>query len=198
MGRQDRPGFRPTGRALPDQRQGISERRCRCGVGRDWASPSWSRGSRTVGSASQGVIHLTRQAAQIAGSMGAIRMDSDGVLRTRLGTPVVAGVGYDPEVVRAAPAKAPIAAPKALGPRPDNQWGYATGPVVVHLGPSEFIGEHLDIEDERATDRGGTHRCGLLGFVLRQRSANGYDPIGRGRQQCLRTTPQASRGSPSE
>ena len=94
----------------------------------------------------EGVIHLTRQAAQIAGSVGAIRMDSDGVLRTRLGTPVVAGTGYDPDATPKAPAKAPVPAPKALGPRPDNQWGFGTGPVVVHLGPAEFIGEHLDIK----------------------------------------------------
>ena len=94
----------------------------------------------------EGVIHLTRQAAQVAGSQGAVRMDSDGVLRTRLGTPVSAGVGYNPATVPAAPALAPISAPAALGPQPDNQWGFATGPVTVHLGPPEFIGEHLDIE----------------------------------------------------
>lgn len=92
-----------------------------------------------------GVLHLTRQAAQIAGSQGAVRMDSDGVLRTRLGTPVVAGVGYNPATVPAAPAQAPIPAPAALGAQPDNQWGFATGPVYVHLGPSEFIGENLTI-----------------------------------------------------
>lgn len=93
----------------------------------------------------EGVLHLTRQAAQIAGSQGAIRMDSDGVLRTRLGTPVVAGVGYNPATVPAAPKKAAVPAPAKLGAQPDNQWGFATGPVSVHLGPSEFIGENLTI-----------------------------------------------------
>lgn len=91
----------------------------------------------------QGTLHLTRQAAVMAASANVIERVGDR-LYTALGTPVVAGVGYDPEVVPAAPAKAPVPAPKALGPRPDNQWGYATGPVYVHLGPSEFIGEHLD------------------------------------------------------
>jgi hypothetical protein len=94
-----------------------------------------------------GVIHLTRQAAQIAGSQGAIRMDSDGVLRTRLGTPVVAGSGYDPSLSPAAATATvtPVPAPAALGPRADNQWGFATGPVYVYLGESQHVGEHLDI-----------------------------------------------------
>lgn len=96
----------------------------------------------------QGVIHLTRQAAQIAGSVGAIRRNPDGVLQTRLGTPVIAGVGYGPEVVPGKPAATatPVPAPRALGKHDDNQWGFATGPVVVHLGPSQFLGEHLDIK----------------------------------------------------
>jgi hypothetical protein len=97
------------------------------------------------GLGTEGVLHLTRQAAQLAGSEGAVRMDSDGVLRTRLGTPVVAGTGYDPSVVPAAPAKAPVPAPVPLGARPDKQWAFATGPVHVHLGPVEDIGENLDI-----------------------------------------------------
>lgn len=95
------------------------------------------------GLGTQGVIHLTRQAALIAASQNAIERDGD-KLFTALGTPVVAGVGYDPAVTPAAPAQAAVPAPVALGPRPDNQWAYATGPVYVKLGGVEYIGEHLD------------------------------------------------------
>lgn len=91
----------------------------------------------------QGVIHLTRQAAAVAVSQNAIYREGD-QLFTGLGTPVVAGVGYDPSLTPKAPAKGPVPAPPTLGPRPDNQWGFATGPVTVHLGRAEHIGEYLD------------------------------------------------------
>lgn len=103
------------------------------------------QGLADCGLGTMGVIHLTRQVAQLATQGGAVVMGNDGVLHTQLGTPVVAGVGYDPAVTPAAPVEAPIPAPAVLGPQPDIQWGFATGPVIVHLGPSEFIGEHLDI-----------------------------------------------------
>ena len=95
------------------------------------------------GLGTKGTLHLTRQAALIAASQNALVREGD-KLFTALGTPVIAGVGYDPSVVPAAPANNPVPAPTALGPRPDNQWGFATGPVKVHLGPVEIIGEHLD------------------------------------------------------
>ena len=98
------------------------------------------------GLGTKGVIHLTRQAALIAASQNAIERDGD-KLFTALGTPVIAGVGYDPSVVPAAPAQAAVLAPAALAARPDNQWGFATGPVKVHLGPVEHIGEHLDMNN---------------------------------------------------
>lgn len=91
----------------------------------------------------QGVIHLTRQAAVMAASQNVIERDGD-KLFTALGTPVVAGVGYDPDKTPGAPAQAAVPAPAALGPRPDNQWGFATGPVYVHLGGVDDLGEHLD------------------------------------------------------
>ena len=47
------------------------------------------------GLGTQGVIHLTRQAAVVAASQNVIERDGD-KLFTALGTPVVAGVGYDP------------------------------------------------------------------------------------------------------
>ena len=95
------------------------------------------------GLGTQGVIHLTRQAAVVAASQNVIERDGD-KLFTALGTPVVAGVGYDPAVTPAAPKNSPVPAPPALGPRPDNQYGFATGPVYVRLGGVEIIGEHLD------------------------------------------------------
>lgn len=102
------------------------------------------------GLGTQGVIHLTRQAAVIAASQNVIEREGD-KLFTALGTPVVAGVGYDPAVAPAVPAHATATgtppafpAPPALGPRPDNQWAYATGPVYVKLGGVDNLGEHLD------------------------------------------------------
>jgi hypothetical protein len=95
------------------------------------------------GLGTEGVIHLTRQAAVVAASQNVIERDGD-KLFSALGTPVVAGVGYDPSLAPAAPAKAAVPTPPALGSRPDNQWGFVTGPVHVHLGPTEHIGEFLD------------------------------------------------------
>lgn len=70
----------------------------------------------------QGVIHTTRSVAS------ALRLKEDGkTLRTRIGTPVVAGVGYS----RKGPSGADAAAGKA--------WMYATGPVSVRLGPTSII-----------------------------------------------------------
>lgn len=87
----------------------------------------------------QGVIHMTRSAASKATEY-AIEWD-DGKLKTKLHTPVIAGVGYDPDVARATapPTEVPIPPPGPVGPAPTKQWMYASGPVVVHLGPSEII-----------------------------------------------------------
>jgi hypothetical protein len=66
----------------------------------------------------QGLIHATRDVAS------ALRLDSDSnTLKTELGTPVVAGVGYS----KRGPAGTLAPAGKA--------WMYATGPVSVRLGP---------------------------------------------------------------
>lgn len=91
----------------------------------------------------QGVIHLTRQAAVAAFGQNVLVREGD-KLFTALGTPVVAGAGYDPSLTPTAPAQAAVPAPPVLGARPDNQWGFATGPVYVHLGAVESIGEHLE------------------------------------------------------
>lgn len=102
------------------------------------------QGLADCGLGTAGVLHLTRQVAQLAGGLGALQLDALGVLRTALGTPVVAGVGYDPAVVPETPAVAPMPAPATLGHRPDKQWGYATGPLVVHLGPVDHFGVRID------------------------------------------------------
>jgi len=89
----------------------------------------------------QGTIHMSRSAASLAVTKKAVEW-RDGKLVSSLRTPVIAGVGYDPTVVRAAtapPPQVPIAPPDPVGPAPTTQWMYASGPVVVHLGPSEII-----------------------------------------------------------
>ena len=92
------------------------------------------------GLGTQGVIHMTRSAASLLTTKNAMEWNN-GKLQTLLHTPVIAGVGYDPNVVRASapPTQAPISPPDPVGPAPTIQWMYAGGPVVVHLGPSEII-----------------------------------------------------------
>ena len=87
-----------------------------------------------------GVIHMTRAEASLAAVGNAIVWDGS-KLTTILKTPVIAGVGYGPAVwFNPAPdTQTPIPAPVPVGPMPTKQWMYATGPVSVHLGPSEII-----------------------------------------------------------
>ena len=68
----------------------------------------------------KGVIHATRDVAT------ALRLDADdsNTLKTELGTPLVAGVGYS--------KKGPTGAVAPAG----KAWMYATGPVSVRLGPT--------------------------------------------------------------
>lgn len=68
----------------------------------------------------QGVIHAPRGVA----STLRLASDDSNTLRTELGTPVVAGVGYN----RMGPDRSEAPAGKA--------WMYATGPVSVRLGPT--------------------------------------------------------------
>jgi hypothetical protein len=70
----------------------------------------------------QGLIHAPRVVAST------LPLEQDGTtLRTSLGTPVVAGIGYS----RKGPTGADAPAGKA--------WMYATGPVSVRLGPTTII-----------------------------------------------------------
>jgi hypothetical protein len=88
-----------------------------------------------------GVIHMTRSAAALAPGTGTIEWDDNGKLVTILKTPVIAGVGYDTDVVWSSTPNSsiPVPAPGPVGPMATKQWMYATGPVSVHLGPSEII-----------------------------------------------------------
>lgn len=102
-----------------------------------------------------GVIHLTRQAAVIAAAAGALKLDEQGVLTTILGTPVAAGTGYDPSITPHSPVEedVPDSGPVAIHASP--HWAFATGPVFVHLGPVEYINEHLDIPNNMLTTLAG-------------------------------------------
>lgn len=92
------------------------------------------------GLGSAGVIHMTRAEASLASADGALIWEN-GKLMTVLKTPVIAGVGYDANVEWSSDpvTELPIPAPGPVGPMPTTQWMYATGPVSVHLGPSEII-----------------------------------------------------------
>lgn len=95
----------------------------------------------------QGVIHMPRLVAQVCATEGAIRMDKDGVLRTRLGTPVVAGGGYNITEEPLVPVQTAF---PVLSPAPVARdltgaaYMFATGPVYVHLGGVEVLVEVFD------------------------------------------------------
>ena len=92
------------------------------------------------GLGAMGVIHMTRSVAALAFAHNLIA-ESDGILKTGLGTPVVAGVGYVASYPRqtAASSPTPMPGPHPVQAMPTDQWMYATGPVSVHLGPSEVM-----------------------------------------------------------
>jgi hypothetical protein len=88
-------------------------------------------GDATIGS--KGVLHTPRLLASILKVK-----DSNGVLKTNLGTPVVAGAGYS----LTGPDGQPAAAGKA--------WMFATGPMTVRLGPVAVLpGEVSQAVDTR-------------------------------------------------
>lgn len=101
------------------------------------------QGLADIGLGVQGVIHLTREAALLALAARAVIREGDRLF-TALGTPVAAGAGYDPGAVPAAPAKKPVPAPKPPSAPPATQYGFATGPVHVHLGEPRLTGESLN------------------------------------------------------
>lgn len=75
------------------------------------------------GSGAQGVIHASRLVATALDFEG----DDDDVLRTKLGTPVVAGVGYS------------NVGPGGEVAPADHTWMYATGAVTVRLGDTYIV-----------------------------------------------------------
>ena len=94
-----------------------------------------------------GVIHMSRLIAQLCATEGAIRADKDGVLRTRLGTPVVAGGGYDITEEPLVPIQTAFPAPSPAPVARDltgEAYMFATGPVYVHLGAVEVLAEVFD------------------------------------------------------
>ncbi len=109
----------------------------------------WALGQCDAGA---GVIHMTRD---VASRLTQFLVNKNGKIYTILGTPVVVGSGYVsgtdgapaaslPSVTEAYP---PIPAP---GAAPTTSWMYATGPLVVHLGPVEYLGERRDIATNEA------------------------------------------------
>lgn len=80
-----------------------------------------------TGNGAQGLLHVPRSVASVDG----LSPDDNGVLRSNVDTPVVAGVGYSP-----APGETDVTI-------------YATGPVTVRLGPVVVVPE----EKSQAIDR---------------------------------------------
>ena len=146
----------------------------------------------------EGVIHLTRQAAQIAGSVGAIRMDSDGVLRTRLGTPVVAGVGYDPDAAPRPPRRPRSPRPRRLARVPTTSGASPPARSSCTWGPPSSSASTWT--SRRTCFRpwqDAPLRC--TGILAASSPSRWIRPRnGEEETTCLRITPRASRGSRSE
>lgn len=109
----------------------------------------WALGQSDAGTS---VIHMTRD---VASRLSQFLVKVGDKIYTILGTPVVVGSGYV-SGTDGAPAGAPPGAPEAyppipsIGAAPTTSWMYATGPVVVHLGPVEYIGERRDVATNEA------------------------------------------------
>lgn len=115
------------------------------------ASLEWALGQCSAGS---GVIHMTRDVASRLSSF--LFKDGDKVF-TVLGTPVVVGSGYTGVgPAGAVPAvTVPFPAIPVIGAAPTTSWMYATGPVSVHLGAVQYIGERRDAATNEITAMAG-------------------------------------------
>lgn len=107
------------------------------------SSLEWALGQCSAGS---GVIHMTRD---VASRLTYFLIKDGDKLSTVLGTPVVVGSGYVSGTAGQPAGSAPLAAEPypaipAIGAAPTTSWMYATGPVKVHLGPVQYIGERRD------------------------------------------------------
>lgn len=114
------------------------------------ASLEWALGQCSGGA---GVIHMTRD---VALRLSMFLVSEGNRLRTILGTPVVVGSGYVSGTGGAPAGSTPVApvtfpAIPIIGAAPTTSWMYATGPVTVHLGPVEYIGERRDISTNEIT-----------------------------------------------
>lgn len=91
------------------------------------------------------MIHAPRQVASLLEQFIEYETVGTGELAqqrlvTKLGTPIVAGVGYTGT------------APGNAAPASNRKWMYATGPVSVYLGPSSVVGEVQAWIDEGVND----------------------------------------------
>jgi hypothetical protein len=115
------------------------------------SSLEWALGQCSAGT---GVIHMTRDAAS---RLTYFLVNDGDKLRTVLGTPVVVGSGYTGvgPAGSVPNATVPFPAIPAIGHAPTTTWMYATGPVVVHLGSVQFIGERRDAATNEITVMAG-------------------------------------------
>ncbi len=104
------------------------------------ASLEWALGQCAAGS---GVIHMTRD---VAIRLSQYLVNVNDKIYTILGTPVVVGSGYtgSPPAGSTPSSTVPFPAVPVIGAAPTTSWMYATGPVVVHLGPVQYVGERRD------------------------------------------------------
>ena len=108
---------------------------------------------------SLGVIHMSRSAAVIALAEGALTADKSGRLWTKIGTPTVAGSGYE---VNTGPDGSP-----ATG---GDKWAYATPSLFVYRGEIFTSSDRLgDLLDRGLND---------LYAVAERRYLIGFDPCG--------------------
>lgn len=114
------------------------------------AALEWAIGQ--CGTGGGGVIHMTRDVASLLVFM-LENGEPDARVYSRLGTPIVPGSGYTgsgPAAV-APNAAVPVPAPAAITTAPTTQWMYATGPVAVHLGAVDYIGEKINTAKNEIT-----------------------------------------------
>lgn len=115
------------------------------------ASLEWALGRCSAGT---GVIHMTRD---VASRLTYFLVNDGDKLRTVLGTPVVVGSGYagSGPAGSVPNATVPFPAISAIGGAPTTAWMYATGPVAVHLGSVQYIGERRDAATNEITVMAG-------------------------------------------
>ena len=97
------------------------------------------------GIGTQGVIHMTRSAAIVAAGADLVK-EKGNKLFTKIGTPVVAGTGYDQAATIPAAKPTTAAKPVVVSPASltSEQLIYATGPIAVRLGPIEILDDIFD------------------------------------------------------